>query len=71
MPDPDFPVGGVGTAPTAGDPGSMMRPGLSWASLCAVDKVDLSRMKLSSVVLAGKNLPYFLYVVHEYRARFG
>ena len=69
LPEPDLPMGppgpmggpmGLGPPPTAGEPGSMMRPGLSCASLCAVDSVDLSRMKLSSEVLAWTNLPYFL-----------
>ena len=45
-----------------GLPGSMMRPGLNWASLLTVElwNADLSKMKQSSIREAGLNFPYFL-----------
>merc|ERR1719318_1853056 len=45
--------------PLAGDPGSMIRPGLSWARREAMLRL-LSTMKQSSVFVAEMNFPYFL-----------
>ena len=48
----------------AGDPGSMIRPGLFWISLALM---LLSMMKQSSVVTtADDHLPYFLYELQLY-----
>ena len=48
----------------AGDPGSMIRPGLFWISLAVM---LLSMMKQSSVVTtADDHLPYFLYELQLY-----
>merc|ERR1719318_1956881 len=45
--------------PLAGEPGSMMSPGLSWARREAMFWL-LSIIKQSSVLVAEMNLPYFL-----------
>ena len=52
--------------PFDGDPGSMIRPGRSWASRLAELNV-LSTIKESSVTapVVGMNFPYFLKWLHE------
>ena len=49
----------------------MIRPGRNWANLAAVVRLVLSMMKASSDMVAGMNLPYFLYWPHEYLGKLG